>query len=350
MKKTTLGLVFGGRSAEHAVSLMSAKAVWQHLDRNKYDPFLVYVNRAGAWTLTENESFCEAELAAAPGHSFLPWCAELPRRRDADIYFPVLHGPNGEDGRMQGLFELAGRPFVGAGSLPAQLAMDKATAKMLFAQAGLEQAPFAYFRENIPEQIAELCEKKLGYPVFVKPSSLGSSVGIRKAADRGELLAAADLAFSYDAKIVVERAVAMREIEVAVMGNEEVLVSQPGEILPAHEFYDYEDKYLEGKTQFRIPLQLPGEVARQVRQAAKSAYRALFLDGYARVDLFLEKDSQRVLVNEINAIPGFTTISMFPKLWQAQGIGFAELLDRLIAYGFERQRRRRENVDEGLGR
>ena len=350
MKKMRVGLIFGGRSAEHAVSLMSARAIWERLDRSKYEPFLLYVSRAGEWVLTENASFREEELKQAAGRSFLPWAAPLPGGCDGDIYFPVLHGPNGEDGRIQGLFELAGKPFVGAGSLAAQLAMDKVVAKMLFAQAGLRQAPFLYFRENLPEQVAELVEKKLGYPVFVKPSALGSSVGIRKAAGRGELLAAAELAFSYDAKIVVEKAVSMREIEVSVMGNEEILVSQPGELLPSREFYDYEDKYMEGKTQFRIPVQLPEAVAERVRKTVQKAYRALFLDGYARVDLFLENGSDEVLINEINAIPGFTAISMFPKLWEAQGIGFAELLDRLIAYGFERQRRRRDNVDEGLGR
>jgi D-alanine-D-alanine ligase len=350
MKQSKIGLIFGGRSAEHAVSLMSAKAIWEHLDRAAYDPFLIYIGRGGEWCLTADESFDEARLLRGEFHPFLPWSANFLAARDADIYFPVLHGPNGEDGRIQGLFELAGKPFVGAGSLPSQLAMDKVVAKMLFAQAGLRQAPFLYFRGNLPAQVAELVEKKLGYPVFVKPSSLGSSVGIRKARDRDELQAAADLAFSYDAKIVVEKAVAMREIEVSAMGNEEIMVSQPGELLPSREFYDYEDKYLEGRTGFRIPVSLPGETAERVRKTVQKAYRALFLDGFARVDLFLENGSDQVLVNEVNTIPGFTAISMFPKLWQAQGIGFGELLDRLIAYGFDRQARRRENVDEGLGR
>jgi len=262
----------------------------------------------------------------------------------------VLHGPNGEDGRIQGLFEMAGKPFVGAASFSSQLAMDKVASKMLFAQAGLKQAPFLYFSENNPEQIGELVEKKLSFPVFVKPCSLGSSVGIRKAKDRKELLAAADFAFGYDNKIIIEQAIDMRELEVSVMGNDEIMVSSPGELLPSHEFYDYADKYLDGKTQFRIPVRLDGEVEARVRKTAQKAYRTLFLNGYARVDLFLEKGSNEVLINEANTIPGFTAISMFPKLWQAQGISFTQLLDRLIAYGFDYFGKRKENVDEGLGR
>jgi D-alanine-D-alanine ligase len=350
MKKTKIGLIFGGRSAEHAISLLSAKTIWENLDRERYQPLLIYINRAGEWCLTANSGFNEEELKREPCNSFMPWSSALAAAVDADIYFPALHGPNGEDGRIQGLFEMAGKPFVGAGSLSSQLAMDKVAAKMLFAQAGLKQAPFLYFSENIPEQIAELVEKKLGYPVFVKPSALGSSVGIAKAKDEKELLAAVDLAFSYDNKIVIEKAIAMREIEVSVMGNAEILVSAPGELLPAKEFYDYADKYLDGKTQFRIPVSLGAEIEARVRKTVQRAYRALFLNGFARVDLFLEQGSDEVLVNEINTIPGFTAISMFPKLWQAQGVGFPELLDRLIAYGFDHFQRRRENVDEGLGR
>ncbi len=348
-KKVKVGLIFGGRSAEHAISLNSAAAIYQHLDKERYEPFLIYINRAGEWCLTGNISFNEQELKKESFNSFMPWSSRLAETVDADIYFPVLHGPNGEDGRIQGLFEMAGKPFVGAGSFSSQLAMDKVAAKMLFAQAGLQQAPFLFFTENNPEQIGELVAKKLGFPVFVKPSSLGSSVGIRKARETGELLAAADLAFSYDIKIIIEKAIDMREIEVSVMGNEEIMVSSPGELLPAKEFYDYADKYLDGKTRFRIPVRLGEEIEARVKKTAHKAYRSLFLNGFARVDLFLEKESDAILVNEINTIPGFTAISMFPKLWEAQGISFAQLLDRLIAYGFAHFRNRRENVDEGLG-
>jgi len=350
MKKTKVGLIFGGKSAEHAVSLNSAAAVYQHLDKERYEPFLVYINRAGEWCLTGNMSFKEEELKKEKYHSFMPWSSDWAGAMDADIYFPVLHGPNGEDGRIQGLFEMAGKPFVGAGSFSSQLAMDKVASKMLFAQAGLQQAPFLYFSENNHEQIGELAAKKLGFPVFVKPCSLGSSVGIRKADSLSELLAAADLAFSYDTKIIIEKAIDMREIEVSVMGNDEIMVSSPGELLPANEFYDYADKYLDGKTQFRIPVQLGEEIEAKVKKTAHKAYRALFLNGFARVDVFLEKESDAILINEINTIPGFTAISMFPKLWEAQGISFTQLLDRLIAYGFAHFQKRKENVDEGLGR
>jgi D-alanine-D-alanine ligase len=350
MKKIRVGLVFGGKSAEHAVSLMSAKSIWENMDKERYEPFLIYINRAGEWCLTGNSGFKEEEYKKEKFHSFMPWSSDWAGAMDADIYFPVLHGPNGEDGRIQGLFELAGKPFVGAASFSSQLAMDKITAKMLFAQAGLLQAPYLHFTENIHEQIVELTRKKLSFPVFVKPCSLGSSVGITKARDEAELLAAVDLAFSYDNKIVIEKAVDMRELEVSVMGNEEVLVSSPGELLPSKEFYDYEDKYLKGETQFRIPVQLGDELDALVKKTAQKAYRSLFLNGYARVDLFLVNSTHEIYINEINTIPGFTTISMFPKLWQAQGIGFSQLLDRLIDYGFAYFKKRKENVDEGLGR
>jgi D-alanine-D-alanine ligase len=350
MKKIKVGLIFGGKSAEHSVSLNSAAAIYQHLDKERYEPFLIYINRAGEWCYTRNASFEEKAYNKENFRSFIPWSVEWAATMDADIYFPVLHGPNGEDGRIQGLFELAGKPFVGADSFSSQLAMDKITAKILFAQAGLEQAPYLYFTENIHEQIVELTRKKLNFPVFVKPCSLGSSVGITKAKDEAGLLVAVDLAFSYDNKIVIEKAVAMRELEVSVMGNEEILVSSPGELLPSKEFYDYEDKYLKGETKFRIPVHLGEELETKIKKTAHKAYRSLFLNGYARVDLFLVNGANDILINEINTIPGFTTISMFPKLWQAQGITFSQMLDRLIDYGFAYFAKRKENVDEGLGR
>ena len=350
MKKIKVGLIFGGKSAEHSVSLMSAKSIWENLDKGRYEPALIYINRAGEWGLTGNTGFKEEELKKEKFHTFIPWNSGLDAALDADIYFPVLHGPNGEDGRIQGLFEMASKPFVGAASFASQLAMDKIVSKLLFAQAGLKQVPFLHFTENLHEQISELVEKKLGYPVFVKPCSLGSSVGIRKAKGRDELLAAADLAFGYDNKVIIEKAVDMRELEISVMGNDEILVSAPGELLPSREFYDYADKYLDGRTQFRIPVQLGEKIEAQVRKTAHKAYRTLFLNGYARVDLFLINGSNDVYINEINTIPGFTTISMFPKLWEAQGITFGRLLDRLIDYGFAHFARRKENVDEGLGR
>jgi D-alanine-D-alanine ligase len=329
---------------------MSAKSIWENLDRGRYEPLLIYINRAGEWCLTANAGFKEEEYKKEKFHSFMPWNAGFTGVMDADIYFPVLHGPNGEDGRIQGLFELAGKPFVGADSFSSQLAMDKITAKILFARAGLKMADYLYFTDNNHEQISELVNKKLSFPVFVKPCSLGSAVGISKAKDKDELLAAVELAFTYDNKIIIEKAVAMRELEVSVMGNDELLVSSPGELLPSREFYDYADKYLLGKTQFRIPVQLGNDLETKIKEVVRKAYRSLFLNGYARVDLFLVNGSNNVYINEINTIPGFTTISMFPKLWQAQGITFSQLLDRLIDYGFAHFAGRKENVDEGLGR
>ncbi len=351
MKKTSIALLFGGKSAEHAISLRSAAAIYHHLDRDRFEPVLVYINRAGDWCLTRNDSFREAEYAGEPYASFLPWQGrEAIAALDADIYFPVLHGPNGEDGRVQGLLEMAGKPFVGAGSFASALAMDKAVAKMLFARDGLAVADFLVFTRPDPQTACALVEERLQYPVFVKPCSLGSSVGIRKVTSADQLPAALELAFSYDNKVLVEKAIRMREIEVSVMGNEELLVSPPGELIPSREFYDYEDKYVLNQTRFEIPVRLGRELEETVRHTALRAYRSLFLNGMARVDLFLESGTQAVLVNEINTIPGFTEISMFPKLWQVQGISFTDLLSRLVDYGFEWCSRLKSNVDETAGR
>jgi len=349
MQRITVGIIFGGKSAEHAVSLKSAKSIWENLDKERYAPFLIYINRMGEWCLTKSASFKEEEYKKEKFHPFLPWSCPLTAAADADIYFPMLHGPNGEDGRLQGIFELAGKPFVGADSLSSQLAMDKIVSKILFARAGLKMADYLYFTVDNYGQIEELVSKKFSFPVFVKPCSLGSAVGVSKAKDREKLMAAVDLAFTYDNKIVIERAVNMRELEVSVMGNREIMVSSPGELLPSREFYDYADKYLLGKTQFRIPVRLGAELETKIKETARKAYCSLFLNGYARVDLFLEKESNEILINEINTIPGFTAISMFPKLWEAQGISFTQLLDRLIEYGFDHFKKRKENVDEGLG-
>jgi len=349
MRKIKVGLVFGGKSAEHAISLKSTAAIFKHLDREKYDPSLIYINRMGEWAPTRDISFIEESYQKEKFLPFLPWNAIAVTSLGMDIYFPVLHGPNGEDGRIQGLFELAGVPFVGANSLSSVLAMDKIVSKTLFKNAGLKQADWLYFVLNDHQHIAELVAKRLSWPVFVKPCSLGSSVGITKVSDPSRLPAAVDLAFSYDRKILVERAVDMREIEIAVMGNEQVMISRPGELIPFKEFYDYEDKYLLGKTQFSIPADLDPETEKDIKRVALKSYRALFLNGMARIDLFLEKNSGQVYINEINTIPGFTEISMFPKLWNLEGIGFNELLTRLIDYGMDYHQKTKVNVHEDPG-
>jgi D-alanine-D-alanine ligase len=346
MSRTKVGLIFGGKSAEHAVSLKSAAAIYQHLDRTRFDPVLFYINRQGDWCLTENDRFAETGYREERFFSFVPWEATPSKRFEADIYFPVLHGPNGEDGRIQGIFEMAGKPFVGAGSLGSALAMDKVVSKLLFARAGLRVAEYLHFTENNFLQISELVNKKLAYPLFVKPCSLGSSVGISKIRQEAELKGAVDLAFSYDGKILIEQGIEMREFEVSVMGNKELKISKAGELIPFHEFYDYQDKYLLDKTRFYIPAQLPPETAKEIRHTAQKAFRTLFLNGMARVDLFLENETGEIFVNEINTIPGFTEISMFPKLWQVEGISFAQLITQLIDYGFDHHRDMKSNVGE----
>ncbi|MCK4763343.1 MAG: D-alanine--D-alanine ligase [Candidatus Aminicenantes bacterium] len=334
-KKTTVGILFGGMSAEHEVSLKSAAAVYKNLDREKFIPTLVYIGKKGRWSKIDEDSFKKGEFPQSGGSSFIPWQNDAVDKIEADIYFPVLHGPNGEDGKIQGLFEMAGKPYVGADSFSSALAMDKGVAKFLFQKAGLKTPGFLLFTQNDGFAIKEQVEEKLFYPVFVKPCSLGSSVGISKAKNEGELQAAVDLAFKYDRKIIIELGLDAREIELSVMGNEEILVSPPGELNPGNEFYDYADKYLNGKTTFSIPAELEEQTVEKLQNMARKAFQALYLNGMSRVDFFIEKESGAVYINEINTIPGFTEISMFPKLWTVVGISFTQLVTRLIEYGFQ---------------
>ncbi len=351
MKPQRVAILFGGQSAEHAVSLMSAKAVFKHLDRDRFQPVLIHIGRDGRWAFTSDESFREESFATIPSASFLPWLAgDVTCAEEIDIYFPVLHGPNGEDGRIQSLLELSGVPFVGAASIGSMLAMDKAAAKHLFRQAGLAVPDYLVFTRPDPGEIARRCAEQLRYPLFVKPCALGSSVGISRVEGPEALPAAVTKAFSYDRKIIVENGESVREIEVAVMGNDELQVSRPGELIPHGVFYDFADKYLDGQTQFRIPMDAPERVVETIQNTAAQAYRALFLNGMARVDLFICRESGQILVNEINTIPGFTEISMFPKLFAAEGISFTDLLTRLIELGFAHHQTRPQRVDEDPGR
>jgi len=333
-------ILFGGRSAEHDISILSANAIYHHLDRARFDPQPVYINRRGHWRPVAPEEMKKPDAESLSRGRFqpmLPWNCDgesLPR---ADICFPVLHGPNGEDGRIPALLELADIPFVGAGSLGSALAMDKGTAKVLFKAAGIDTPDFMVFREPDVEEIMHEVEERLSWPVFVKPCNLGSSVGISKVKSATALPAAVNLAFQYDASIIVEQGVQGREIEVAVMGNETLEVSRPGELEPHNEFYDYEDKYLDGKTSFHIPARLPGELEERIRDLAARAYRCLQLRGLSRVDFFVGEKAGRILVNEINTMPGFTEISMFPKLFLLEGYTFQSLVTRLIDYGLERR-------------
>jgi len=347
MKKQKVGILFGGMSAEHEVSIESAKALYSNLDKNKFSPLLLYINKKGKWchfqektllrakSYRESISFQREVESAYPFYSFAPWDNPESPSIDCDIFFPVLHGPNGEDGKIQALLEISNKPFVGANSFSSALAMDKVISKILFQKAGLNTPNFQYFTENNYHQIRKTIHQKFSFPFFVKPCSLGSSIGISKVKNEQELKPALDSAFQNDSKILVEKAIKAREIEISVMGNREIKVSSPGELIPNNEFYNYADKYLENKTTFIIPAKLDPEIETKIKNMAEQAYLALFLNGMSRIDFLLENKTNQVYLNEINTIPGFTEISMFPKLWEIEGISFSDLITRLIEYGFE---------------
>ncbi|HSD67143.1 MAG TPA: D-alanine--D-alanine ligase family protein [Vicinamibacteria bacterium] len=336
-----VALLFGGRSGEHEVSLVSAASVAAGL-RVGHDVVCVLIDKAGRWLLQEGEAPRPSGgepvfLAPSPGDG-----RRLRRLADArelarpDVFFPVLHGTYGEDGTVQGLFELAAVPYVGAGVAASAVAMDKTMMKAVFARAGLPQVEHRVLLRRDAEAEALLLDA-LGLPVFVKPANLGSSVAVSKVKAAGELGPALDAALAYDRKALVEKGVAAREIEVAILGNDEPAASVPGEILPDREFYDYDSKYsAQSRTELVIPARVPASVAEEVRRLGVAAFRAVDAAGYARVDFFLEKATGRLLLNEINTIPGFTSISMFPKLWEASGLAYPDLLARLVALGLER--------------
>ncbi len=347
--KKTIALLFGGRSAEHDVSIESASAVFDQLDRSRYDVVCIYIARDGRWKPAASPRTPLSRLRRGPFHPFLPWqsgSVGAPLR--ADLYFPVLHGPYGEDGTIQGLLELADVPYVGPGVLASAAGMDKDVMKQLFQARGLLVAPWIVVRE--PEwrrdRAAVLRRVRALFkpPYFVKPANLGSSVGISKVRRHAEAEAALGLALRYDRKILVERGIDGREIECAVLGNDEPAASLPGEVFPANDFYDYKDKYIDGKTRFGIPADLPADVAAEVRRQAVIAFQACGAEGLSRVDFFLERRSGALYANEINTLPGFTAISMYPKLWGVTGLPYAKLLDRLIRLGFERHRRKRRRT------
>jgi len=349
-KKITVALIFGGRSAEHEISLISATAIHRNLDREKFEVRSIYITRDGLWKAVEAPSTDMAALERGPASSFLPWQAGPGAAGPgADIYFPVLHGPFGEDGTIQGLLEMAGVPYVGAGVAGSALGMDKALAKSVLRDHGLPIVPFVAVRaaDWTKDRAAVLrrVRRALPLPVFVKPSNLGSSVGITKVSEGAGLPAALDEAFRYDTMALVEKGIAGRELELSVLGNEEPEASLPGEVIPFREFYDYRDKYIDGKTRFVIPAKLPASIRARIQATGIAAYKALAVSGLARVDFFLEKGTGRLYVNEINTIPGFTEISMYPKLWAASGLPFPRLLERLIALGFERHRARKVCVE-----
>ena len=341
--KTTLGILFGGQSGEHEVSLMSVKSVLDAIDRSRYDVVPIGIDKSGRWLFDRPLERLEAGESAPPDAPRWPDPAQL---AGIDIIFPVLHGPYGEDGVVQGFFELADIPYVGNGVLASSLAMDKSVSKQVFAAWGLPQTPWQVGTrsqlQNAPEYVLARLEGQLDYPMFTKPANLGSSVGINKVVDRKSLLAGLYEAAEYDIIIVVEQAVPhVREIEISVLGNEHPKASVPGEIIPSKAFYDYEAKYLSGSSQERIPAPISPALVARVQKLAVRAFKAIQGSGLARVDFLLNDASGELFLNEINTMPGFTSISMFPKLWMASGLSYPELIHQLIQLGFKRHRQKK---------
>ena len=368
--KLKVGVIFGGRSGEHEVSLVSANSIMNALNPEKYEVIPVGITRQGSWMVgIKPDSMLEysrsrtagclafagansgkASLNCDPANKGLMLLDQQKTGEQVqlDVLFPIIHGTYGEDGTLQGMLELADLPYVGCGVLASAVGMDKTFSKRLFHEAGIEVAPYREFlrsswRDN-PVQVIEEIENGLGYPCFVKPVNSGSSVGISKAKTREALKTAMDLAARYDRKILVESHVDGREIEVSVLGNDSPIASLPGEIVPCNEFYDYTAKYVDDRSELMIPADLPPELIETVRETAIKAYRALDCAGMARVDFFLDRKTNRIIINEINTIPGFTSVSMYPKLWEATGISYPQLVDRLVELAIERYRDKQESL------
>lgn len=313
-------MVYGGRSGEHEISIRSAKAILERMDSAKYEKIEYFIDKSGKWS--------PKPILPEPG-----------AHPDIDVVFPVLHGTFGEDGTIQGLLEMADLPYVGAGVMASSVSMDKEMMKRVCLSQALPVVDYVAVTREKPD--LEAIAKRLPFPVFVKPANLGSSVGISKAKNCQELDAAIRLAAEYDRKVIVERGIAGRELECAVLGNEAPVASLPCEILPSREFYDYEDKYLLDAAQTKVPADLPHEKTEELRALAVACYRAVECEGMARVDFFLEAATDRLYINEINTIPGFTSISMYPKMWEHSGIEFPALIDELIELALARHRRKK---------
>jgi D-alanine-D-alanine ligase len=357
--KVRVAVIFGGQSGEHDVSLRSAQTVMGALDPDRYEVVPIGITREGRW-LTGGDPFA-ALTATSPlfalGQGSTSEDAEERQGESAlpavlaggvDVVFPVLHGPMGEDGTVQGFLELTGVPYVGAGVLGSALSMDKAMTKTVLAQEGLPQAPWRLITrkewERDPESCTEWVGEILGFPCFVKPANMGSSVGVVKAHDPIEFPAAMIQASSYDRRILVEGAIDGRELEISVLGNDEPIASVVGEVVPGNEFYDYNAKYVDDTSELIVPAPIDGSTMAEIQEMAIAAFRALDLAGMARVDFFMERNTDRIYLNEVNTIPGFTAISMYPRLWQGSGMSLPELVDRLIGLALERSLERRRTV------
>lgn len=347
MKKIKLAVIFGGMSTEHDVSIVSGIAILKNLNKEKYEIFPIYIDTKGRWyNYQEPIEKIKDKQVGDTIENIEEIKDVISYIRQMDCLFPVLHGLYGEDGTIQGLFELLKIPYVGCKVLASSIAMDKAYTKIIFEKAGLKQAPYVYIRtdetqyiyidENFQEkkvsleEVTKIVEKKVTYPMFVKPSNSGSSVGIKKAKNKEELQEAIAYAAQYDRKILIEQGINAREVECAVLGNEEVKASCVGEILSAEEFYSFDSKYKNTESVTIIPANLPKEISEEIRTQAIKAFKAIDGKGLSRVDFFVEKQTNEIIINEINTLPGFTSISMYPKLFEASGIQFTELLDNLI--------------------
>jgi D-alanine-D-alanine ligase len=359
-KKINLGLLLGGRSCEHEVSVTSATSILKAINQDQYNVYLIGIDKSGFWHLgTDIDAITDegsvTSLSSTPSPELMEVSmglhnnANLTNACDADseislpeldAIFPVLHGTFGEDGTLQGVLEMAGIPYVGCGVAASSLAMDKALAKKVFEAAGLPQAPYfvarAFEWKSDPVAAMDAIESNLGLPVFVKPANLGSSVGVRKAKTRIELASAIDHAFEFDNKIVVEQSMEnCHEVECAVLGNDSPKASILGEIVPGAEFYNYETKYIDDKTNTIIPAPLNERVTREVQELAIAAFQAIDGAGLARVDFFVDRSTMEITLNEVNTMPGFTPISMYPQLWAASGLPYPDLIDKLIELGIE---------------
>jgi len=383
-KKLRIGVIFGGRSSEHEVSLISASCVLAAIDKDKYDVVPIGITKSGQWLLGDNalplltqqvqrelessgrgsediwldnqQQVIPVSLVPIPGKaafvSMNPQTDAAENRQilaGLDVVFPVLHGTYGEDGAIQGLLELADVPYVGSGITASALAMDKAMAKAVLAARGFPQLPYIVVLrsrwERDPQAVRREIESQIGYPCFVKPANLGSSVGVSKVRGPEELDAALSEAAMYDRKLVIEQdAGNVREVECSVLGNDDPAASVPGEIVPSREFYDYIAKYHDDNSQLIIPARISEKTTKKVQELAVKAFKALDCAGMARVDFFVDKDTEEVYINEINTIPGFTPISMYPKLWEASGLSYGELIDRLIQLAVERHRDKQRNA------
>lgn len=347
MGRQRVAVIFGGRSGEHEVSIVSARSVMAALDTGRWEVVPIGISRAGSWlSPAETQALLDAGARGFQdaGTPVLHAGQALAALDSCDVAFPLVHGTFGEDGTLQGFLEMADKPYAGAGVAASAIGMDKALMKALFREAGIPVARYSVIRSweytLAQNDSMGLIENAIGYPCFVKPANGGSSVGITRARSREDLPAAFAAAFVYDDKAVVEQAVIGREVECSVLGNEDPRVSIVGEIVPDREFYDYESKYSNtSATELRIPAPITESAARDVRELALRMYRVMGCEGYARVDFFLTS-GDRVVANEVNTIPGFTSISMYPKLWEASGLGYADLLTRILELAFERHERR----------